>query len=99
MDDYAHHLTEVAAGLETVAPIYPGRRKSCVFRPHQASRTAVLLDELAASLQNAERAVLSKVYRTREPDWVFPETTCRDGLALWAGIRSTCWTTRRFCGC
>jgi len=78
VDDYAHHPTEVSAGLECVRRMYPGRRVWCVFQPHQASRTARLLDELAASLQNADRVVVSEVYRAREPAWEFGEVTAAD---------------------
>ena len=48
VDDYAHHPTEVAATLRTLRQMAPGRRVWCVFQPHQVSRTARLLDELAA---------------------------------------------------
>ena len=54
LDDYAHHPTEVTATLDTIRRMFPHRRVWCVFQPHQASRTARLLDELAASLQNAD---------------------------------------------
>jgi UDP-N-acetylmuramate--alanine ligase len=67
IDDYAHHPTEVAAGLRTIRQMYPGRRLWRVFQPHQASRTAHLLDELAASLQNADKVIVAGVYRAREP--------------------------------
>ena len=43
----------------------PGRRVWCVFQPHQASRTARLLDELAASLQNADRVMVAEIFRAR----------------------------------
>ena len=52
--------------LETVRQMYPGRRVWCVFQPHQASRTARLLDELAASLHNADRVVVAEIFRARE---------------------------------
>jgi UDP-N-acetylmuramate--alanine ligase len=78
VSDYAHHPTEVAAGLDCLRRMYPRRRVWCVFQPHQASRTARLLDELAASLQNADRIVVSEVYRAREPDGVLGEVTAAD---------------------
>jgi UDP-N-acetylmuramate-alanine ligase len=67
IDDYAHHPTAVAATLATVRQMYPGRRVWCVFQPHQASRTARLLDELAVSLQNADRIAVAEIFRAREP--------------------------------
>jgi len=66
LDDYAHHPTEVAATLEAVRRVLPGRRVYCVFQPHQASRTARLLDELAETLQNAETVMVAEIYRARE---------------------------------
>lgn len=78
LDDYAHHPTEVAASLETVRQMYPGRRVGCVFQPHQASRTQVLLDELAASLHNADWAIVAEIYRAREGEFCPGEITAAD---------------------
>jgi UDP-N-acetylmuramate--alanine ligase len=78
LDDYAHHPTEVAATLETVRQMYPLRRIWCVFQPHQASRTAHLLDETAASLQNADRVFITDIFRAREPEYSAGEVTAAD---------------------
>ena len=67
LDDYAHHPTEVSAALEAVRRMYPGRRLWCVFQPHQVSRTEHLLDELAQSLQNADKVLVADIFRAREP--------------------------------
>jgi UDP-N-acetylmuramate--alanine ligase len=66
VDDYAHHPTEIRAALAAVRQMYPGRRLCCVFQPHQASRTARLLAELAASLQNADTVLVADIFRARE---------------------------------
>ncbi len=66
VDDYAHHPTEVAAALHTVRRMAPGRRLWCVFQPHQASRTERLLDELAKSLHNADKVLITEIFRARE---------------------------------
>ena len=66
VDDYAHHPTEVTAALDAVRHLFPHRRVWCVFQPHQVSRTARLLDELAASLQNADRVLVAEIFRARE---------------------------------
>jgi UDP-N-acetylmuramate--alanine ligase len=66
VDDYAHHPTAVTAALATVRQIYPDRRVWCVFQPHQASRTAALLDDFAHSLQNAARIIVAPIFRARE---------------------------------
>jgi UDP-N-acetylmuramate--alanine ligase len=65
-DDYAHHPSEISAALQTVREVSPGARVSCLFQPHQALRTARLLDELAFSLQNAERVLIADIFRARE---------------------------------
>jgi len=78
IDDYAHHPTEVAAGLRTIRQMNPRRQVWCVFQPHQASRTAHLLDELAASLQNADKVIVAEVYRSREPAPEAGEATAED---------------------
>ena len=66
IDDYAHHPTEVTASLAAVRAMEPRARVWCVFQPHQASRTARLLDELAESLQNADRVLVADIFRARE---------------------------------
>lgn len=66
LDDYAHHPTEIVATLATVRESYPGQRVWCVFQPHQASRTRVLLDDFAASLHNADRVAVADVFPARE---------------------------------
>lgn len=78
IDDYAHHPTEVVATLATARRMFPGRRLWCVFQPHQACRTRHLLDELAASLQNADRVVVAEIFRAREPQAVPGEVTAAD---------------------
>jgi UDP-N-acetylmuramate--alanine ligase len=66
LDDYAHHPTEVRAVLAAVRLMYPGRRVWCIFQPHQLSRMAALVDEFAASLQNADRVAVAEVFVARE---------------------------------
>ncbi|NLX98395.1 MAG: UDP-N-acetylmuramate--L-alanine ligase [Rhodopirellula sp.] len=78
IDDYAHHPTEITATLATVRRMYPGRQIWCVFQPHQVSRTKRLLDELAGSLQNADRVVVADIFRAREPEWLPDEVTAAD---------------------
>lgn len=67
VDDYAHHPTEVSASLLALRERFPGKRIFCIYQPHQASRTARLLDETAASLQNADCVVITDIFRAREP--------------------------------
>lgn len=65
-DDYAHHPTEIRAVLLTARQMFPNRRIWCIFQPHQLSRTRRLLDEFAASLQNADRVGIAEVFPARE---------------------------------
>lgn len=78
VDDYAHHPTEVAAALSTVRSMFPGRPLWCVFQPHQTSRTACLLDELAESMQNVDRLLVAEIFRAREPSPRPGEVTAAD---------------------
>jgi len=78
IDDYAHHPTEVTAALAAVRRMAPRARVWCVFQPHQASRTARLLDELAASLQNADKVLVAEIFRAREGDPQPGEVTAAD---------------------
>ena len=78
IDDYAHHPTEVTAALAAVRDMFPRARVWCVFQPHQASRTARLLDELAASLQNADKVLVGEIFRAREGDPQPGEVTAAD---------------------
>src|SRR5262249_18331740 len=78
LDDYAHHPTEVAAALATARQMYPARRVVCVFQPHQASRTARLLDEFARNLHNADKIVVAEIVRAGEPAAGTGEVTAGD---------------------
>lgn len=78
IDDYAHHPTEVSAALATIRQQIGRRRLWCVFQPHQASRTARLLDTLAASLQNADEIIVADIFRAREPRPAVGEVTAAD---------------------
>ncbi len=78
IDDYAHHPTEVSAGLAAIRERFPGQRVFCVYQPHQASRTARLLDETAASLQNADCVLVTDIFRAREPDPTPGEVSAAD---------------------
>lgn len=66
LDDYAHHPTEITAGLATVRQMYADRRVWCVFQPHQVSRTWTLMSQLAESLQNADKIIVTDVFQARE---------------------------------
>ena len=83
-DDYAHHPTEIRTTLQTMREVAAATstwcpaRIWCLFQPHQALRTARLLDELASSLQNAERVLIADIFRAREGPPQAGEVTAAD---------------------
>lgn len=66
IDDYAHHPQEIAACLESVRYLYPGKRIVCVFQPHLYSRTRDFADEFAQVLSTVDELVLMPIYPARE---------------------------------
>jgi UDP-N-acetylmuramate--alanine ligase len=68
IDDYAHHPTEVRATLAAARERYPERTIWAVFQPHTFSRTSALLDQFAASLAEADQAVVTAIFAAREQD-------------------------------
>ena len=62
--DYAHHPAEIAATIATAREMFPS--VAVVFQPHTYSRTAALLDEFAAALEQADSVLLAPVYGARE---------------------------------
>ena len=66
VDDYGHHPTEIAATLETVDKVWPGRRKVVVFQPHRYTRTHQLFDHFVEALRHVDELVLLDVYPAGE---------------------------------
>ena len=66
IDDYAHHPTEVAATLQAARQAFPSGRIAAVFQPHLFSRTRDLYADFAGSLMEADLAVVTAVYASRE---------------------------------
>ena len=64
-DDYAHHPTEVAATLEALRELAPGRLIA-VFQPHLYSRTKALAPRFGAALAAADEIGVLDVYAARE---------------------------------
>ena len=62
MDDYGHHPTAIRTTLAGLKEFYPGRRLVLSFMSHTYTRTASLLDEFAASFDNADIVFLHKIY-------------------------------------
>ncbi len=66
VDDYAHHPTEVLAGLRALRDAYQPRRLWCVFQPHQYSRLRRFLGDFAAALALADCVVVPEIYSARD---------------------------------
>ena len=63
--DYAHHPTEIRAGIEAVREMQGGS-VDVVFRPHTFSRTKSLFGDFASSLSLADRVILLDIDPVRE---------------------------------
>lgn len=62
IDDYAHHPTEIIAGIQAIKEKYPNKMIHCVFQPHTFSRTSLLLQDFALALSQADYVYLLPIY-------------------------------------
>ncbi|MCX7842317.1 MAG: UDP-N-acetylmuramate--L-alanine ligase [Clostridia bacterium] len=67
VDDYAHHPSEVKATLKA-ARNTSHKRIWCVFQPHTYTRTKSLMNEFAASFDDADAVIVTDIYAAREKD-------------------------------
>ncbi len=68
LDDYAHHPTEIRAGLQAIRERYRPQRLWCVFQAHQYSRTQSLLDDFARSFRQADKTIIPEIYFVRDSE-------------------------------
>ncbi|MCX7750121.1 MAG: UDP-N-acetylmuramate--L-alanine ligase [Candidatus Bipolaricaulota bacterium] len=66
VDDYAHHPTEVAAGLAALRLGWPKRRVVAVFQPHRYTRTQALAGDFGRVLARADEVVVTRIYAAFE---------------------------------
>ena len=66
-DDYAHHPTEIRATLAAAHARHPESRIWTVWQPHTYSRTQLLFEEFAQAFADADKVIVTEVYRSREP--------------------------------
>ena len=66
VDDYAHHPTEVEAGIAAARQRYGSRRLIAIHTPHTYSRTWTLLEDYRRSFSDADVAVLGPIEEARE---------------------------------
>jgi UDP-N-acetylmuramate--alanine ligase len=69
MDDYGHHPTAIKTTLAGLREFYPRRRLVVSFMSHTYSRTASLLDEFAASFDDAGILGLHKIYASAREEY------------------------------
>lgn len=67
-DDYAHHPTAVAKTIQGAREKFPEKRIIVAFHPHLYSRTKSFLNEFAAALAQADRAIVAPIYAAREKE-------------------------------
>ena len=83
--DYAHHPTEIAAGIDAVRA-QGNEHVTVVFRPHTYTRTASLWDGFVRALRRADRVILLDVFAAREEEIAGVDSR---NLALAIGERAT----------
>ena len=66
IDDYAHHPQEIAACLESIRYLYPGKRVVGIFQPHLYTRTRDFADQFAQVLSTLDELIMLPIYPARE---------------------------------
>lgn len=66
IDDYGHHPAEIAATLDTVRQVFPGRRVVMVFQPHRFTRTQALFGEFCHVFEPVDKLYLTEIYPASE---------------------------------
>lgn len=66
IDDYAHHPSELEAGITSIREMYPGKKVTAIFQPHLYSRTRDFADEFAKVLSTLDELILIDIYPARE---------------------------------
>ncbi len=71
IDDYAHHPTEIRATLAGARARYPTSRIWAVWQPHTYSRTKTLMMDFSRAFSDADEALVTEIYASREPQQDF----------------------------
>lgn len=66
IDDYAHHPSELKAGINSIRQMYPDKKITAVFQPHLFTRTRDFADDFAAVLSTLDKLILMPIYPARE---------------------------------
>jgi UDP-N-acetylmuramate--alanine ligase len=78
-DDYGHHPTEIRATLSGAREQFPNKKITCVFQPHQYSRTRSFLKEFGRSFEQADLVIIPNIYEARDGQ---QDLTAVDDLVL-----------------
>lgn len=63
--DYAHHPTEIEAGIIS-AKVFTKNKVVAIFQPHTYSRTQAFMKEFVESLSGADKVAFYKIFPARE---------------------------------
>jgi UDP-N-acetylmuramate--alanine ligase len=66
IDDYGHHPREIAATLDAIRLVWPGRRLVMAYQPHRYSRTHALMKDFATILSATDVLLLLEIYAAGE---------------------------------
>jgi UDP-N-acetylmuramate--alanine ligase len=66
IDDYAHHPSELNAGISSIRMMYPDKKITGIFQPHLYSRTKDFADDFAKALSALDELILLDIYPARE---------------------------------
>jgi UDP-N-acetylmuramate--alanine ligase len=83
VDDYAIHPTELVVNLTAARDVHDGRLVA-VFQPHTTHRTQVLLDGFATAFGDADRVIVTPIYRPAGRETGGREITAGDLVARMA---------------
>jgi UDP-N-acetylmuramate--alanine ligase len=68
IDDYAHHPTAICQTIAAARTRYGERPIWAVWQPHTYSRVKALMDDFAACFEEADHALVTDIYASRERD-------------------------------
>jgi len=75
IDDYAHHPLEVNMTIKAARQKYPEKDIIAVFEPHTFSRTKEFAKEIAGALNQADKAYVTEIFKSRENQEDYPDVT------------------------
>ena len=96
IEDYGHHLVEMAATLSAARGAFPGRRLVLAFQPHRYSRTRDCFEDFVRVINtHADAVFLTEVYAAGEAPIVAADSRAL-ARALRVAGKMEVWWPRRF---